>query len=247
VKKKTVQNLIDKHKGKVGFVVGAGPSLRHLSQEDVEIMGQGIVFAVNSALPKVPFADYFIADDIGVKNWRYYSQLLPMLDTHALLYENKLGDHANHLPEDRITWFKHKWWFDPKNKSYNPDGLAMTKGGPIIGARTTAGSAVHFAYLMGCDPIVLLGCDCCYEGMKRYYWQFDGEKKCKRTTGEPVFSMPNRGIHRDKPVDAHCMSFLDYWEALAKQADAQGIKIYDASEGILDCFEKINMGELDVL
>ena len=240
-----LEDLIDKHQGSIGFICGAGPSLRHLNNSDIDILKKNVVIAVNSALPKVPFCQYFLADDIGVKNWDYYVHLLPKLDCQSLLYKDKLEDHANHLDLDKVIFFRHKWWNDPKNKKRNPEGLVLTKGEPIIGARTAAGSAVHFAYLMGCNPIVLLGCDCSYDGMRRYYWQFEGETECKRITGEPVFSFPNRGKQNGKYIDAHCVSFIEYWSELSKQTKKQNIEVLNASEGLLDCFPKVSVGDFE--
>ena len=65
--------------------------------------------------------------------------------------------------------FDHKSWFSPEDKSYNLDGLKLTKQEPIVGARVSMGSAVHLAFLMGCDPIVLLGNDCQLKNGKRYF------------------------------------------------------------------------------
>jgi hypothetical protein len=236
-------NLQDRHNGEIVFVVGAGPSLHF---QDMDLLREHIVIAVNSALPKVPFCDYFVADDIGVKHWNYYQDILPKLYCTSILYREKLKDEASHLRPDQVVWFNHKWWFDPKSGNYNPDGLVMTKDitKPIIGARTTAGSAVHLAHIMGGNPIVLLGCDCCYHGRNRYYWQFPGEVPCFRHTGEKVFSTPNKGVKNGRPVDSHSMDFLEYWKALAEKAEESGIHIIDASDGLLDCFEQMTLEEV---
>ena len=233
-----VVDFKDKHKGKRIFVAGAGPSLHDI---DVEKLKDNIVISVNSSLPKLDFCNYFVADDIGVKNWDYYVDLLPTLDCISFLYYDKLEKHAGHLNQDKVVWFKHKWWYSPSDKKYNPDGLVFTKDEPIIGARTTTGTAVHLAYIMGAKEIILLGCDCCYKDFKRYYWQFTGEKVCKRKTGEKVFCDPNRGKYKGRWVDSHSMQFIEYWNALSHQSKEQGIKIFDASDGILDCFPKISI------
>jgi hypothetical protein len=237
----TVESLVDKHKGKLGFVVGAGPSLHKVR---TDLLRDYVTITVNSAVSKVRDCDYFLADDIGVKHWNYYQDILPKCPGVSLLYKGKLRDDAAHLDPERICWFGHKSWYVPSTKTYIPEGLVYTKSEPIVGARTAAGSAVHFAYLMGCDPIVLLGCDCCYEGMNRYFWQFDGEEKCYRLNGEKVFSFPNAGIRNGKPLDSHSRDFLEYWEAVAKQAQQQGINILSASGGLLDAFPRMTLEEV---
>lgn len=226
-----IKNLEDKHKDRLGFVLGAGPSLHHLNPD---LIKDHITIAVNSAISKVK-ADYFISDDWDVANWDYYHNISPT--TIRLLYGEKLKSKVN---EENTILFKHKIWYDHIKKTYNPEGLILTKDAnlPIIGARTSAGSAVHMAYIMGLNPIVLLGCDCCYSGGRRYFWQFPGEKKCKRLDGGSFFSVPNAGSVRGRPMDNHSVDFLKYWEALARQAKSQGIRIIDASNGVLECFEK---------
>jgi hypothetical protein len=232
-----------RHEGRVGFVVGSGPSLHHV---DVEKLKDHVVFAVNSSISKLRFANYFVADDHAVQHWNYYQDILPEVDCTCFLYEEKLKGKANHIPEDRVQWFDHTWWFSPPDKKYNPDGLVMSQDGdkPIIGARTTAGTAVHLAHLMGCSPIVLLGCDCCYEGSSRYYWQLDGEDECFRKDGNIVASFPNKGQLRDKPIDKHSKDFLKYWDALSKQASKQNISIIDTSKGLLKCFKQMEYQDL---
>jgi hypothetical protein len=237
----SIDSLTNKHSGSIGFVIGAGPSLRHI---DPALLTDYVTISVNSSLSKFRQSDYFVADDIGVKHWNYYQQILPKSDAVALLYYGKLKDEAGHLEPNKICWFSHKTWYEPSKKKYHDDGLIFTKQGPVIGARTTAGSAVHLAYMMGCDPIILLGCDCCYEGTKRYYWQFEGEEKCFRLNGEKVFSFPNAGMIGGKPLDSHSKDFLEYWKAVAKQTQSQGISIISASGGLLDAFPQMTLNEI---
>ena len=237
----SVEDLIDKHKGSVGFVLGAGPSLHYVQPET---LAPYVTIAVNSALSKFQNCDYFLSDDVAVKNWNYFKRILPSCPGISLLYEAKLKDQYKHLDPDRVCLFKHKCWYEPSTKKYHEDGLVMTKGEPIIGARTAAGSAVHFAYLMGCDPIILLGCDCCYEGKKRYYWQFEDEVPCFRLDNEKVFSFPDQGQKNGKFYDFHSRDFMAYWKALAEQAKKQDISIISASGGLLDAFPQMTLDEV---
>lgn len=239
-----IKDFKDKHKGKMGFVVGSGPSLRHI---DPEMLSPYVTLSVNSSISKfMPVADYFLADDIGVKHWNYYALMLRGMGRGfpCFLFKSKLAKDASHIDPSRIVWFTHKTWYEPSKKKYHKDGLVLTKDEPIIGARTTAGSALHLLHIMGCDPIVLIGCDCCYEGMNRYYWQFPGESKCYRLNKEKVFSFPNRGKHKGKPVDSHSMDFLEYWNALSKSTQNVGVNVINASGGILDSFPRASLEEV---
>ena len=239
-----VKDFRDKHKGQMGFVIGSGPSLRHVDPNDLKPY---VTISVNSSISKfMKTADYFLADDIGVTHWNYYK-----IQNRGkgggfpcFLFKSKLKNEAGHIDADRIVWFDHKTWYEPSKKKYHKDGLVLTKDEPIIGARTSVGSALHMLYIMGCDPIILLGCDCCYEGMNRYYWQFPGESRCYRLNKEKVFSFPNRGNHKGSPVDSHSMDFLQYWEALSNSTKKSGVNVINASGGILDSFPRLTLVEV---
>ena len=242
-----LRELQDKYKDKTGFVIGAGPSLHF---QDVEPLKEYVTIAVNSGLAKAPFCNYFVSDDIGVQHYNYYLQLLPDLTCIKLLYKDKLENHVCHLKRNEIVWFKHKWWYDPKNKKYNPTGLVLTKDAelPIVGARTSSGTAIHILYIMGCNPIILLGIDCCYgvnEPRKRYFWQYDGEYRVARiTTHEPVFAFANKGFYKNTkyPIDSHGRDFLQYWDAFVQQnKSTPDLHIINASGGILEAFERMSL------
>ncbi len=112
---------------------------------------------------------------------------------------------------------------------------------PIIGARTSVGTAVHLAYIMGCDPIVLLGCDCCYHDEKEYFWQFPGEPKPYRLKG---INLPTRKhMMNRKIVDSDNVEFMEYWAALAK-ANPHVHIINAATNGLLDAFPKLGYSDV---
>lgn len=237
-----LSDLQDKHKGSLAFVLGSGPSLRHI---DEKLLEPFVTFAVNSSIIKAPNCDYFVSDDKGVQSWSYYRKEAQSSSCIKLFFQDKLLNARHHFPQDKLVFFRHKAWDDPAANTRHEDGLVMTKSAtdPIIGARTSAGTAVHLAYIFGCDPIVLLGCDCCYDGRKRYFWQFPGHSAPVRT-GAKVFSSPNHGKVNDKPVDKHCLDFIEYWSELSRVNKGK-VNIIDASEdGLLSCFPKMNFKEV---
>jgi hypothetical protein len=237
-----INELQDKHKGKLAFVVGAGPSLHF---QNVAPLKDYVTLTVNSSILKIPDCDYYVSDDEGVSRWNYFQETARESKCIKLLYKEKLKDHVSHLRPEEVVLFDHKWWYNPNGNQYNFDGLKLTKeaSAPIIGARTSAGTALHFAYIMGCDPIVLVGCDCCYSGRNRYFWMFPGEKKAIEQNNR-VFSTPNRGTIKGKPVDNHCVSFEEYWTHLARVNAGEANIIYASEGGILDCFPKMTLPQV---
>jgi len=219
--------LKNKHIG-LGFVIGSGPSLQF---QDLDFLSNYPSIAVNSAIAKARDATYFLSDDWAVSLWDYFYKLPKK--TQALLYKDKVEKYSGHIPKDRLLFFDHK-----KDIEFTKDPLK-----PIIQARTSVGSAIHFGYIMGFDPIVLLGCDCCFLNGKRYYWQFSGQKKCRQIRGKNIIYPPNK--RKDGyEMDNHTIDFLNYWDKLAKQAKKQNIKILNASGGILESFPRIKLKDL---
>jgi len=237
-----INDLQDCNKGKLGFVIGAGPSLHF---QDIELLRDYITIAVNSAIVKANFFDYFLSDDQAVRHWQYFYDL-SKLKCICLLYDKKLKGYTKHIKSDRIVWFTHKCWYDPSKRTYNSEGLILTKDAqkPIVGSRTSSGSGIHMAYIMGINPIVLLGHDCCFHKGKRYFWQFPGEKKTCRISGGPVIIYANKGKVSGQPVDNHSLDFLYYWENFSKQSKSQNINIINASGGILDSFPRMSIKEV---
>lgn len=238
-----LRDLQDKHKGQAGFVVGSAPSLHF---QDRSVLNDYVVFAVNAGILACPECDYFVSDDEGAIDWNYYKDMARNSRCIKLLYETKLSKHVDHFRKEDVVFFKHKTWYDPNKKIYPDGGLIMTKDAeaPIIGARTSLATAVHLAYIAGCDPIVMLGADCCYRDNKRYFWQFPGEPKAFRVKGGHVFSTPNRGRKDGKPVDHHCVDFIGYWKQFA-DINAETANIVYASEGgILNVFPILTLKEV---
>lgn len=238
-----LSDLENRHIGQMGFVLGAGPSLHF---QDVAPLRDYVTIATNSSILKVPDCDYFVTDDTAATEWNYWKENVRRGRCLKLLYETKLKDHVSGLSEEDYLFFKHKTWYEPSTKKYPAGGLIMTKEAtsPIIGARTSLATAIHWAYIFGCDPIVLLGADCCYKNNKRYFWQFPGEKKAVRYDRQPVWSTPNKGKKEGQPVDQHCVDFLDYWQQFADVNVNKTNIIYASEGGILKCFPTMTLKDV---
>jgi len=194
---------------------------------------------------KFPNADYFLSDDEDIVRHGYAYDELMKSNIICLFYRKKLEGLTNLIPKERTIWFDHKTWYNPSTKEKPVDGLVMTKDAnlPVIGARNSLASAVHFAYIIGAKKIVILGADCCYDGNKKYYWEYDGEKKDKRLDKKQGLFFPKRKI-KDVIVDISTIDFMAYWRELAEQAKKQNIDIINASGGIMDAFPRMKIEDI---
>lgn len=236
-----LKGLKDKYKGKMAFVAGAGPSLRFI---DANLINDYVILAANSAILKFPNCDYFVTDDEGVSTWNYWLTTARDSKCIKLLYEKKLRGRTDHFRPEEVLFFDHRQWATPNEKGeliYHKDNLRLTEDPefPIIGSRSSQATALHFAYIMGCDPIVLIGHDCCYEGRRRYFWQFPNEKQAVQYQGT-VHSVPDRGLMKNKPVDKHCVAYDLYWQHFVETnpESVNGRILYVSPTGILDVFPK---------
>ena len=240
----TLADFQNKHAGQMGFVLGAGPSLHF---QDTSLLRDYPVFAVNSAILKVPQCDYFVTDDSAAADWNYYQMTAKRSNCHKLLFKNKLEGLVDIFEPEKVVWYDHVAGHNPDFNAKNLEGYSMSKDAsqPIVAARTSAGSAVHLAYIMGCDPIVLLGCDSCFRNGKRYFWQFPGERNAFRMSSpKPVYCRADRGSLNGKPVDQHCCDFNEYWKRFAKANQGKANIIYASEGGLIDAFSTATLKEV---
>ena len=227
-----IKDLQDKHKGTIGFVVGSGPSARNI---DPDMLKDHTVLSVNSSIKKFYKCDYYVIDDWDVMNWDYFDYARG-LDCMKLLYRKHYAKHERLFRPDNYILYSHSEY--AINGVVKPNNLKLTKSEPIIGARTVQASAVHLAYIMGCDPIVLIGADCRYEDGKRYFWEFPGEAMCYRKDGKK-YNLPTN----PEGKDIHCLNFVEYWEHFAKVNPDNNVKTIKGTSN-LKMFDEISLESL---
>jgi len=222
-------------RNKIAFVIGSGPSLAFT---DLNPISQHLTIAVNSGYLAFPESNFFLSDDHSVARWSYFQKDLKYAKTIVLLYERMLKDQAAFFG-DRSVLFKHRRGYHVTDKYSHTD-----KENYILEARTSVGSAIHVAHIMGCSKIVLLGIDCRRIDNKRYFWEFDRKKyKVSRSDGVPTVRF--RGI-RKKGVqtDSDLMQIQDYWTKFGNELNKK-CKIYNVSKfSSLEIFPKIEMKDI---
>lgn len=229
----------NKHKGRVAFILGSGPSLHF---EKLDGLANFVTFAVNASVMKYRTADYFVSDYPGVADWDYYQKTLPKFGGVTFLPRARFGEIAYHITN--VCLYDTKDYFDPFTRKFDREGLRITDdpAKPIIWSRSSCGAAAHIAHLMGCDPIVLIGNDCCHVGEKSHFYHFPGEHKPQRYRGHHPPSA-RKTMVRGKTLDDDNREIIDYWQTLGRTNPYINI-INCATQGILDCFPKMALPDV---
>jgi len=242
-----VENFIDKHKGEKCFIYGSGPSLRDVDTKPLE---RFVSISVNAGIVKAPFSDYFVSDDAGVTKWDFYYKTLQRRDVTKFLFRDKFKSVVTPTEENQVVLFDHTWWYSPENDEYNMEGIKLKKAEPIIGAATSAGSAIHLAYIMGCSSVYLLGFDCCFYDNKKYFWQFWEKDKHPKMV-KKNYRVPLCGKHsnpvKGKYVNDYYSFFMKYWDDIVdvnKDLINGDFPIINCSDGALESFEKKTIEEV---
>lgn len=206
------------HNGKLGIVVGAGPSMNEIDPKLVEIFPS---IAVNSSILFNSSIPYWVSDDIAVSSWSYFYDELKKSNCYKFMYRNKLSSFNKLFGEEKTILFDHDWWFEPSTGRKNMNGIIIDRNNTdkIIGARTSSGSAINILSIMGCDPIVLVGMDNGIKNGKRYFWE--NNKNIRRIDGKP-----NRGIWDLFDYNG----VIEYFRDL-HAVNKDRISIYDATPG----------------
>ncbi len=230
-----LRNYIDRHKGKMGFVLGSGPSLRNL---DPELLTSHIAIAINSSLVKVPKAQYYFTCDQSMTLWKSWSMLkdcecdLILASNNGLAaYDSRTGIFSfDGISKERIQYIGRK------------EDNRMDKGDKLIKGSSSVHAAAHFAYVLGCSPIVLLGCDCRYVEGKKWFYQFPNQPVDELL--KPEYDKYRKPLAHYSPgsvTDGELNHHIRIWREIANQ---RVVNITDASRGVLTMFPQKSLKEI---
>ncbi len=229
---RNLEEFNKKHSGSMGVVIASGPSLHG---QDLSVVSKYTTIAVNSGYVACPDADYYISDDWEVSLWSYFAcDLRKSEKTTVLLYEDKLGDKS-HWFGDRSVLFRHRQGYHITD-SYEHS----CKENHIVQCRTSVGSAIHVAHIMGCDPILVLGLDCCRNMQYRWFWQYpDFCKKPYRLDGR-LEDKYHKRKNRQVNTDTDLIAILRYWQRQGKEIN-KSCRVYNGSKSsLVDVFSKVD-------
>ena len=231
-----LKQYTDRHKGKIAFVLGIGPSLRNLNPD---LLKPHITIAVNSAILKAPKSNYYFSCDYAMvlrESWWTLKDLTCEIilasNEGFTTFESKIGRKVfEGIDMSRVHYLPRK-----------ADNI-IDKGDKLIKGSSSVHPAIHFAYILGCSPIILLGCDCQYkDGKKRYY---DFPNQPKDALIDPKFDKLRRPLALDRPgkkTDGELQHHLTVWKKIREQNP--GMNIINASEGALTMFPQTTIQEI---
>ena len=225
----TVESIRNIHAGRPCIITGTGPSLRHLSPERTQPF---VVIAINSTILKFPHADYFFSCDAGVtlqKSWYSLKNLACKIiiarpktleGFGAYDYVPGKEPHMTGIDPSRVVYIYRK----PETGS-----LAVhPSDSEIIFGQSSAHCAFHTAYLMGCRPIILVGCDCGWEDGKRYHYEFKEDEAYADDLARPELAPY---FHPPEKDTVFVTQFLDYWNKIG--ADNPNVEILNCSNAVI--------------
>ena len=213
------------HEGKPAFIVGSGPSLEknghHLANLDP---ANGIVIAVNGAMKTLPRFDYFCTVDWLGAPWWWTGQEEKIKQATAIL-------NWGCAPElTKLPWGGVRFYAQMGN---TPPDLWMRSVFPFLDdldrGYTSTFTAFHLAVMMGCNPIVFVGCDYAYGTQERNHAGVDDK------IPEKMHLLCEEDINgREIVTSAQMKVFCEHIKAASRFCAEAGCKIINASEeGIL--------------
>lgn len=211
------------HEGERCFIIATGPSL---TMDDIESLKGEYTFSMNSICKLYDKTD-----------WRptYYA----VQDNHVFMSIEDIIRQHKEVPvfiSDNV-WRRFKrepdWVEFPTDTMYHAYDMkignyhAQFSGNAhdiVYDGYSIAYSCIELAVYMGFKEIYLLGCDCTYTGEKEHFIDSGVEDRSRK------FATPK---------------LIVGYEAAKEYADANGIKIYNATRGgVLEVFPRVNLDEI---
>lgn len=228
------ESLRDKYKDIPCVLVAGGPSLDKNIHELRDF--KGLIISVDTALPTL------------LKNG-IRPHFISSIDPNNITYE-KIADHVGDL--DGINLITSGWVCNQVTKSFSPKNTFPTfmnkpvevwmnkyLGGEILtsGCNSVAELNMTAAYILGCDPIIIIGQDLCYKEKESSHSE-DVVIKNKPTTSDAF------DIKTIKGEDAHIsnvfLNIKNHFELMASKMD--GTLINATYDGVnIEGFENMSL------
>jgi len=266
----TLDDIRGKYSGRCAVVLGAGPSLRMINDRplvNVDVGGctmhvpdvtkksalqKHVIIAVNDAILKAPDADFYLTSDPGMCQYHHWNLLCSAQSSAKIVVNTPPFTRENMrlsfgVPTERIVLYQ-------KRKACYEMEMSQ-RDGKIIYGPSSGHCAAHFAVMLGCKRIYLIGFDSmCVSGHK-YFWQFrDQPGPGGTTTGHAnhhlkslarIGRSPDAAIYEDFDARTGEPSKPAYNGWMRLRRSNPNIDIVDASGGALhDVFPKVSAAQM---
>lgn len=218
------------HAGRPAFLIGTGPSAGRV---DPERLRPFVTMIMNEAVVKFTRPTYFFSCDEMAWERGFISLLLSYGYPVDIIYANNDGC-GKRLPKDLPNLYRIL-------RKPN-DNKMMADDHRLIWGACSAHPAAHLLYIMGCQPIYLLGCDCQREGGAFSFAHVPPyvDKLPKKTLdafgGDPLKASKQLGEFKNLGL------YLTGWQQVARHNPH--VEIIDCSAGALTCFKKADINEV---
>lgn len=216
-----IRMMRDRHDGARCFIIGNGPSL---SPADLSRLTGEITFSTNYITRLFPetswrpyyymLSDLFCSLRIDARTVPCETALVGMEKNPSLIRKYRNTDGV-------VLYLK---------RTALRDGLFPEANGNledyVSSGHTTLFEACEWAMYFGCTTLILLGCDCDYQGKDLHFYKDSQQSRAWVN-----------------PDEAEKMQFA--WSAIKEYADAHGVKVLNATRGgRLEIFERVDFDSL---
>lgn len=228
----SLQHFRGRHAGKMGFLLGCGPSL---AQVDESLLAPYVTMAVAESVFKLPNPDYFFSCD----GFMWIHGLVPAARKSTCTTIIAGNTPSVYGDSGGMEFGVGRKWASPTAQRNIP-GLDDTE--LIVGA-VSSQPALHLLYVMGCDPIVLLGMDGGpIDGVHSFWMMPEYYSACSPELRAFYGENPQEE-HAKRHTDAECVlggsASLSVWDEIHRHAKAT---ILNASmRSRIECFEKMEL------
>lgn len=158
------------HADKRCFIIGGGASIKKIREEgfDFKKLENEITYGVNNAF-KLLVPTYLVVGDAYF--WKHFENDIKKLDCYKIVPNNII---RGNLPDNQTIQVR---------RAQNPGMLLPSSmDGPVSFINNSGVAALRFAYVMGCNPIYLVGIDLGFEEPDDTHFHDDYKNRRLRTT-----------------------------------------------------------------
>ena len=203
------------HQGRRCFICCTGPSLGEITTEQWAEIDKDITIGVNTIAATHPKTDYLVI----IEDFTPLMAFVSMSEAKTKLVWEQ---HANH----RECFKEYKQFRIHDSKPYFAPSI--NEGMVILG--TVACTAINLAYIMGCNPIILLGVD------------FNNQAHAVPLPGddpEKWYELAKPGRLGSKFEQPHQRRGVTELRNTAEFCEEKGVKVYNANlNSYIESFEK---------